>query len=54
MAAGQACPSGPAADRARTEALRLLRGSQTRQALASDPEALPKLRPLIQAAGLAA
>lgn len=54
MAAGQACPGGPAADRARTEALRLLRGSQTRQALASDPEALPKLRPLIQAAGLAA
>ena len=42
------------ADRARTEALRLLRGSQTRQALACDPEALPKLRPLIQAAGLAA
>ncbi|MBN8551601.1 MAG: hypothetical protein J0L52_01740 [Caulobacterales bacterium] len=54
MAAGDACPGGPAADRARAEALRLLRSPQTRQALACDPAALPTLRPLIQAAGLAA
>lgn len=54
MACGQGCPTGPAADRARCEALRLLKGKDARQALSDDPSALPTLKPLMQAAGLAA
>lgn len=54
MACGQSCPAGPAADRAKAEVLRLLKSPQTRQALAQDASALPALKPLMQAAGLAA
>lgn len=54
MACAQACPAGPAADRARAEALRLLRSPDARRAMTTDPAALPTLRPLLQAAGLAA
>jgi len=54
MAGGDGCPVGPASARARAEALRLLKGADSRQILASDPLALPALRPLMQAAGLTA
>ena len=54
MASGQGCPIGPAAARARAEALRLLKGPDSRAALVADPRALPILKPLMQAAGLAA
>lgn len=54
MACGQSCPAGPAADRAKAEALRLLKIPETRQALIDDALALPALKPLMQAAGLAA
>lgn len=54
MASGQSCPVGPGADRAKAEALRLLKNPDTRQALATDAAALPALKPLMQAAGLAA
>lgn len=54
LAAGEAAPIGPAADRAKAEAIRLLREPDARAALASAPEALMPLKPLMQAAGLAA
>ncbi|MDQ1154851.1 hypothetical protein [Brevundimonas sp. SORGH_AS_0993] len=54
LATGQTAPSGPAADRARTEAIRLLRAPQTRAALAAAPEEIAPLKGLMQAAGLAA
>lgn len=54
MAAGDGCPFGPAADRAKAEALRLLKAPETRQAIAGDPSSLGALRPLIAALGLAA
>jgi len=54
MAAGQGCPTGPASNRARAEALRLLKSGDCRQALRTDAEALQNLRPLMQATGLAA
>ena len=54
LAAGDGCPLGPAADRAKAEALRLLKSPDTRQAIANDPQALGALKPLMQAAGLAA
>lgn len=52
LAAGDTAPPGPAADRARAEAARLLRAPETRAALTADPEALRPLRDLLQAAGL--
>lgn len=54
MAAGETAPLGPAANRARTEALRLLRAPDTRVALAASPDALDAVRTLLPAAGLAA
>lgn len=54
MAAGEAAPLGPCADRARAEALRLLRAPETRLVVQETPEALAALRGLMQAAGLAA
>lgn len=54
IAAGETAPLGPAADRARTEALKLLRAPEARTALAANPEALAAIRPLMSAAGLAA
>lgn len=54
IAAGETAPLGPAADRAKAEALKLLRAPESRTALAADPEALAAIRPLMTAAGLAA
>lgn len=54
LAAGETAPLGPAADRAKAEALKLLRAPESRTALASDPQALATIRPLMSAAGLAA
>lgn len=48
MAVGEACPLGPAADRARHEALRLVRMDDTRADLARVPERMGKVRELIQ------
>jgi hypothetical protein len=54
FAAGEAAPLGPAADRAKVEALRLIRAPETRAELAKAPEALERVRGLMQTAGLAA
>jgi len=54
MAAGQTAPLGPAADRAKAEALKLFRAPEARGVLAAAPEALAPLRGLMKAAGLAA
>jgi hypothetical protein len=54
LATGDAAPLGPAADRARQEALRLVRDPQTRACLAAAPEQMDAVRGLIQQAGLAA
>ena len=54
LAAGDAGPSGPSADRARAEAIKLLRAPDVRTALSASPENVAALRGLMQAAGLAA
>lgn len=54
LATGVSAPFGPAAERAKAEAVRLLRNPETRAELAAAPEVLTPLRPLFQAAGLAA
>lgn len=54
MAVGEAAPLGPAADRAKAEALKLLRAPETRSALAAEPGHIAVVRPLLKAAGLAA
>lgn len=54
LATGQTAPSGPAADRAKAEALKLLRTKDARTALAASPDEIAPLRGLMQAAGLAA
>jgi hypothetical protein len=54
LAAGESAPLGPAADRARAEALKLVRQPATRAALAQSPEQFEAVRALIQQAGLAA
>jgi hypothetical protein len=54
LAAGETAPLGPAADRAKTEAVRLFRAPESRAALSASPESLAPLRTLMQAAGLAA
>jgi hypothetical protein len=54
LACGQAAPSGPAADRAKAEAIKLMRTPQTREALSQSPESLERVRALMQTAGLAA
>jgi hypothetical protein len=54
LAMGDAGPLGPAADRARVAALKLLRSDATRAELAAAPEQLAQVRDMIQAAGLAA
>jgi hypothetical protein len=52
MAAGETAPLGPAADRARTEALRMLRASEVKDALSVEPEASAALNALMPAAGI--
>jgi hypothetical protein len=54
LAAGETAPLGPAADRARTEALKLVRLPDTRAALTEAPEQVEAVRTLLQQAGLAA
>lgn len=54
LAAGQAAPFGPVADRAKAEALKLVRAPQTREALSQSPDGLERVRSLMQTAGLAA
>lgn len=54
LAAGETGPTGPVADRAKAEAIKLLRGPDVRIALNATPEATQALRPLMQAVGLAA
>lgn len=54
LAVGEAGPLGPAADRARSEAIKLLRAPDVRTALSAAPESVAALKSLMQAAGLAA
>jgi hypothetical protein len=54
LATGESAPLGPAADRARAEALKLVRSDAARSELASAPEQVEVVRDLIQQAGLAA
>ncbi|MEG1029169.1 MAG: hypothetical protein RSE34_03725, partial [Brevundimonas sp.] len=54
LAAAEVGPSGPVADRARAEAVKLLRAPEVRTALGAAPEAVSALRPLMKAVGLAA
>jgi hypothetical protein len=54
LAMGEAAPLGPAADRARLAALKLLRTEAARAELAAAPEQLAQVRDMVQAAGLAA
>ena len=54
LAASEAGPSGPVADRAKAEASRLLRQPETRTALAGQPTAVETLKTLMLEAGLAA
>lgn len=54
LACGEAAPLGPAANRAKAEALKLVRHDDTRAELARAPEQVDAMRELIQQAGLAA
>ena len=54
LAIGETAPSGPAADRARQEAMRLVRLEDTRADLAANPERMGQVRDLIQQLGAAA
>ncbi len=54
MAVGETAPLGPAADRARSEALKLVKAPGVREELTRSPEALAQMRGLMQTAGLAA
>jgi hypothetical protein len=54
LACGETAPLGPAAERAKAEAMKLLRSGETRQQIASDPQSLERVRGLLQGAGLAA
>jgi hypothetical protein len=54
LASGEAAPRGPAAERAKAEALKLLRLPETRTELAAVPETLERVKGLMTQAGLAA
>jgi len=54
LAAGDGAPTGPAADRAKAEAIRLFRAPDARATLSAQPEGLGELKGLMQAVGLAA
>ncbi|KQW65896.1 hypothetical protein ASE17_13865 [Phenylobacterium sp. Root77] len=54
LAAGETAPVGPAADRARQEAMRLVRQEDTRAELAANPERMDQVRNLIHQLGMAA
>ncbi len=54
LAAGETAPFGPAADRAKAEAVKLFRAPEARAALTASPEQIAPLKSLMKAAGLAA
>ena len=54
FAAGNGAPLGPISDQAKAEVMRLLRMPQIRESLMGNPQALAALKPMMQAAGLAA
>jgi hypothetical protein len=54
LATGEAAPLGPAADRARAAAMKLLRSEAARGELAASPSQLGQVRDLLQLAGMAA
>lgn len=54
LASGESAPLGPAADRARAEAMKLVRDEATRAELAQAPDQMTAVRDLIQSAGMAA
>lgn len=54
LAVGESAPLGPAANRARTEAMRLVKQDDTRAALAASPQHMEQVRDLFLQAGLAA
>ena len=54
LAAGDGAPLGPAADRAKAEALRLMRAPETREALVQAPASFERVKVLLQTTGLAA
>jgi len=54
FAAGQAAPLGPVADQAKSEVMRILRMPAMQEALNNNPQAVAQLKPMMQAAGLAA
>ena len=54
LAMGESAPLGPAASRARAEALKLVKLDETRAALVNAPEQMQQVRNLIQQAGMAA
>ena len=54
MASGETAPLGACADRAKVEAVRLLKAPEVRPALASQPDQFERVRSLLGAAGLAA
>ncbi|MBC6981571.1 hypothetical protein H8B08_07395 [Caulobacter sp. 17J80-11] len=54
LAGGQTGPSGPVAERAKVEAMKLVRTPEVRAELAAAPERTAEMRPLLQAIGLAA
>ena len=54
LAVGEAAPLGPAANRAKAEAVKLMRAPETRAALDAAPDSLATIRGLMQTAGVAA
>ncbi len=54
LAVGEAAPLGPAADRARAEALKLLKAPDLRTEMSRSPEAAMRVKGLLKHAGLAA
>jgi hypothetical protein len=54
FACGETCPLGPAADRARAEALKLARADDTRAELTTAPDQVDAIRDLLRHAALAA
>lgn len=54
FASGQAAPLGPVADQAKAEVLRIMRMPAIQETLSNNPQAVAQLKPMMQAAGLAA
>ncbi len=54
MASGEAAPPGPAADRAKVEAMKLIRAPETVTELSKTPEAMAQVRQLVQSLDVAA